>query len=82
MDIPVKEDEQFGDEYAPQLVPSWKGNDEISFIVSGNSHFLPEAQREEGESERREVIILRDKESRILSENWPDGMAEELSSFE
>jgi hypothetical protein len=82
MDIPVEEDEQFGDEYAPQLVPSWKGNDEISFIVSGNSHFLPEAQREEGESERREVIILRDKESRILSENWPDGMAEELSSFE
>lgn len=82
MEIPIEEDEEFGDKDVPQLIPSWKGNDEISFIVSGNSHFLPEAQREKGESERRAVIIARDKESRVLSESWPAEMVEKLSSYE
>ncbi len=87
MDIPVEEDEQFGDEYVPQLTPSWKGNNEISFIVSGNSHFLFETKDGEQKSTRKEIVLLRGKDTkkwavRFLSKNWPDEIIEAIHSFE
>lgn len=69
----VPEDEGFGDqEDELKMVPSWKGNNEITFLVPENSHLLPKA--EEGESARRQIVLLRitDGGTRILSENWPD----------
>ena len=71
--VPEEEDEGFADgEDELKMVPSWKGNDEITFLVSEKSHYLPKA--EEGKSARRQIVLLgiSDGGSRILSENWPD----------
>jgi hypothetical protein len=81
VEIPIKEDEGFGEEEVSELVPSWKGNGEISFLVAQNNHFLPNAEvlgtpATEGTEppSGREVVVLRktDGTSRILSESWPD----------
>ena len=74
IEIPIKEDEGFGEEDVSELIPSWKGNDEISFLVAGNSHFLPETEEGAAAASRKEIIVLRrtDGTSRVLSESWPD----------
>jgi hypothetical protein len=74
IEIPIKEDEGFGDEDVSELIPSWKGNDEITFLVAENSHFLPKAEEGAAAASRKEIIVLRkaDGSSRVLSENWPD----------
>ncbi len=51
-EAPIEEDEGFGD--TVELPPAWKGNDEISCLVSENSHFLP---RPEPESEVEQVEV-------------------------
>jgi hypothetical protein len=74
IEIPIKEDEGFGEEEVSELVPSWKGNDEVSFLVAENSHFLPKAEECAAAASRKEIIVLRktDGTSRVLSESWPD----------
>ena len=74
MGIPIEEDEGFGEEDGLDLAPSWKGNNEISFLVSENSHFLPKAEEGKEKNAREEIVILNteDGQSRILSGNWPD----------
>jgi hypothetical protein len=83
--MPVEEDEGFGEEDVIKLAPAFKSNNAISFLVSGESHFLAEkkdkeqiavdepneSQQQEQESPRDEIIILNDDGSHwILSENW------------
>lgn len=72
MEIPIKEDEGFGEENVSAFLPAWKGNDEISCPVSEKSRFL----NKEGEDKhhRKEIVILGadGKFRRVLSENWPD----------
>jgi hypothetical protein len=84
MDIPIDEDEEFGEEEISELIPMWKGNNEISFLVSGKSHFLPEQeQRKNVEGQVRNEIIILDKtnnKSRILSSSWADEIIEDLES--
>lgn len=75
MEIPIPEEEGFGEEELPELAPSWKGNNEISFVVFGKSQFLPESQKEEEQADRKELIVLgTDGKSWVLSENWLDQM--------
>jgi hypothetical protein len=70
--LPIEEDERFGDENVSALLPAWKGNDEISCVVSENSHFL--TQDEEEPHKRKEIVILGadGQFRRVLSESWPD----------
>ncbi len=72
IEFPIKEDEGFGEEDAAELLPAWKGNDEISFWVAENSHFVPKTEEGTAAS-RKEVIVLKktDGTSRVLSKNWP-----------
>ncbi|MHC4842933.1 MAG: hypothetical protein ACYTEE_03950, partial [Planctomycetota bacterium] len=87
--MPIEEDEGFGEEDVVKIAPAFKGDKAISFLVSGDSHFLAEKQvkeqiaaeepneleQQEQESPREEVIILNDDCSHwILSESWPDDM--------
>lgn len=73
IEFPIREDEEFGEEDAAELLPSWKGNDEISFLVSGNSHFLPKAEERVAASPKQIIVLKKsDGTSRVLSENWPD----------
>ena len=69
--FPLEESEEFGEDI-PSFLPGWKGNDEISALVSENSRFL----RKEGQQEhdRKEIVIFGadGKFRRVLSENWPD----------
>jgi hypothetical protein len=80
-DIPMEEDEGFGDEEVSELIPMWKGNNEISFLVSGTNHFLPEPQ-DQNEPQRNEIIILNtaDNQSRVLSRSWPDQIIEDIGN--
>ena len=82
MDIPINDDEEFGEEEIPELTPTWKGNDKMSFLVSGKSHFLPESEVQEGQEEpkRNEIVILdrTNKQSSVLSESWPDEVMDKL----
>jgi hypothetical protein len=84
MDIPIDEDEEFGEEDISEFIPMWKGNNEISFMVSGKSHFLPEQKDHENvEGQVRNEIIILDEtnnQSRILSSSWPDEIMDELKS--
>jgi len=71
---PIEESEEFGDSIGDnwQMMPAWKGNDEISCLVSENSHFLTKEGQEK--HNRKEIVILGadGKLRRVLSENWPD----------
>lgn len=78
MEIPILEEEEFGEEELPELAPSWKGNNDFSFLVSGKSRFLPKPQDGQDSTDRREIIVL-GKEGNtwkawILSHKWPDEM--------
>ncbi|MHC4086069.1 MAG: hypothetical protein ACYSWZ_17730 [Planctomycetota bacterium] len=70
--FPIEESEEFGEENVSALFPTWKGNDEISCIVSEKSHFLTKDKEEP--HKRKEIVILGADGNfrRILSENWPD----------
>ncbi|MHC4325314.1 MAG: hypothetical protein ACYSUX_13710 [Planctomycetota bacterium] len=73
MEIPIPEEEGFGEDEISELVPSWKGNNEISFLVSGKSKFLPEPKEGEDQDDREQIVVLgMDGKSRILSTNWFD----------
>jgi len=69
--FPLEESEEFGEDI-PSFLPDWKGNDEISALVSEYSRFL----KKEGQQEhdRKEIVIFGadGKFQRVLSENWPD----------
>jgi len=72
-EIPIPEEEGFGEEEIPELPPSWKGNNEISFLVSGNSKFLPEPEEGQEQVGRREIVVHgTDGKNWFLSKNWSD----------
>jgi hypothetical protein len=78
MDIPIPQEEGFGEEELPEMAPSWKGNNEFSCLVSGKSTFLPKSKDDQDQADRREIVVL-GKEGNtwkawILSHNWPDEM--------
>jgi hypothetical protein len=78
MEIPIPEEEGFGEEEIPELPPSWKGNNEFSCLVSGKSRILPKSKEGQDQEDRKEVVVL-GKEGKtwrawILSRNWPDEM--------
>jgi len=68
---PIAESEEFGDSQW-DIMPAWKGNDEVSCLVSENSHFLTKEGQEK--HNRKEIVILGadGKIHRVLSESWPD----------
>lgn len=72
--FPIPQEEGFGNDEPPEMAPCWKGNNEISFWVAENSHFLPKPEAGTSKASRREFIVLRktDGTTRVLSENWPD----------
>jgi hypothetical protein len=76
--LPVFEDEEFGEEEIPALVPTFKGNDDITFLVSEKSHYLTEAKGEK--PDRYEVVVLNRSslKGRILSQTWPDELMNDL----
>jgi len=76
--IPVEENKGFGEEEISAFLPSWKGSSEMSFLVSENSHFLIKAKEPGDKPARKEIVVLdrTGKDSRILSESWPDEIME------
>jgi|GEM_PF-509331 len=83
MDIPVPEEDGFGEEEIPELAPSWKGNREFSFLASEKSRLLYAGIKpREGQNgpDRREIIVMGKNPGknswrcRILSRDWPDEM--------
>lgn len=70
-DVPVLETEQFGEEL-PKFLPSWKGNDRVSCLVSEKSHFLTS---DEGQPHPRKEVVMLDATGNYqntLSADWPD----------
>jgi len=76
MEIPIPEEEGFGEEELPEMPPSWKSSNDISFLVSENSHFLPKAKDGQEKPARKQIVIFNrtNKQSWILSENWPGSL--------
>ena len=72
MEVPIGEDEGYGDENVSAFLTAWKGNDEISCMVSEKSRFLTKDKEEP--HKRKEVVILGAdcKFRRVLSESWPE----------
>jgi hypothetical protein len=70
--FPIEEDEGFGEDNVSAFLPTWKGNDEISCLVSEKSRFLTSDKEEP--HKRKEIVILGadGKFRRVLSESWPD----------
>lgn len=71
LDVPISEAEQFGEDL-PDFLPSWKGNDKVSCLVSEKSHFLAGSGAQE--KQRKEIVVMGtngDLHS-ILSADWPD----------
>ena len=69
--FPLEESEEFGEDI-PSFLPEWKGNDEISALVSEYSRFLNKDKEEP--HDRKEIVIFGadGKFRRVLSESWPD----------
>jgi hypothetical protein len=72
--VPIEKDEEFGEENIAAFLPVWKGDDEISCVVSEKSRFLNKDK--EKPHKRKEIVILGADGSfrRVLSESWPDGL--------
>jgi hypothetical protein len=72
MVIPIDDSEGFGAGEFQAFLPAWKGNDEISALVSGETRFL----KKEGQDKhhQQEIVILGadGKFRRVLSENWSE----------
>ncbi len=69
--FPLNESEEFGEDI-PSFLPAWKGNDEISALVSEWSRFL---NKDKEEPHKRQEIVIFGADGqfrRVLSENWPD----------
>lgn len=69
---PIEESEGFGEKEVSELLPAWKGNDEISCMVSEKSHFLT---RDKEEPHKRKEIVIFGSDGefrRILSESWKE----------
>ena len=79
--VPITEEEGFGENDTAKLVPTFKGNNEVSFLVSENSHFLTEAAGETEKKARKEIVILNknDFSTWILSKSWPDEIIKALT---
>jgi hypothetical protein len=78
VEIPIPEEEGFGEEEIPELAPSWKGNDKFSFLASEKSTFLQVLKPQDGQDQddRREIVVLGKEGTAwrawILSHKWPD----------
>ncbi len=76
---PLSAEEGFGDDDIPDLLPSWKGNDQITCLVPETSHFLTGA---DGKPRHRREIVVIDTTGhllRVLSTDWPDAAVPEAS---
>ena len=90
IEIPIEQDEGFGEADVLKLAPAWKGNRGVSFLVSDISPRLtagvprpvagakgpaaagPKTKDGQEEPTRKEIVVLEEGESRILSASWPD----------
>jgi Tol biopolymer transport system component len=76
---PLRTEEGFGDDDIPDLLPSWKGNDQITCLVPETSHLLTGA---DGKPHHRREIVVIDTNGqllRVLSTDWPDAAIPETS---
>lgn len=67
----IDDNESFGDD-PPKLVAQWKGQDQISCLVSEKSHYLTADPNTP--HQRKEIVILdiNGKLIQVLSKDWPD----------
>ena len=72
----VMQNEGFGEENVLEFAPTWKGNSEISCLVSEQSRFLTKEDQEK--HHRKEIAILGvdGKFLRVLSKDWPEKKVE------
>ena len=70
--IPVSEADQWSDNM-PIIPPSWKGNNEITAMISSKSSFVTkgEVEQAEGDDEQLAVFSSEGEFIKVLSENWP-----------
>ena len=70
--FPCEQDEGFGLDEMPDFLPSWKGNDQITALVSEKSHLL--VGRDEQPAHRKEIVVIgtRGQLRSVLSKDWPD----------
>jgi hypothetical protein len=68
-ELPVEENEGFGENEIMKIAPAWKGKNEIACMVAEKSHFLKN-EKDHG----KEIVVLNGdgKFQRVLSENWPE----------
>ena len=67
--VPIDEADAFGEDM-PDMLPAWKGNTQISCLVSGQSRFLDGTQ---GQEEHEIVVLNADGSFQThLSKGWPD----------
>lgn len=72
--LPLREEEGFGEDELPKFLPKWKGNDQITCLVSETNHFLT---GDDGQPHGREEIVVLDLEGKlvkVLSADWPAEM--------
>lgn len=80
--FPIEANEGFGTDDLPDFIPAWKGNDEITCLVSEKSHFL--SGSDEKANGRKEIVVLGTdgKLRRVLSKDWPDEAIPEAAQDE
>jgi len=74
--ILVDSNEGFADDAPPKIAAGWKGDNQISCLVSEKSHYLT---ADPNTPHKRKEIVILDTEGKlvqILSKNWPDELLE------
>lgn len=77
--FPIEADEGFGADDLPDFLPAWKGNDEITCMVSETSHFLTGT---DGRAHHRKEIVVLGTDGqlrKVLSKDWPDEVIPEAT---
>ena len=64
--------EKWGDDM-PMIPPSWKGNNEITALISNKSSLLKDEKVEQGKEDEGQLAVFSadGKFIKVLSKNWP-----------
>ena len=70
--IPISEEDAFGNDM-PMVPPSWKGNNEITALISTKSSFINKSGTEQVDGDKKQLAVFSTdgKFIKVLNSNWP-----------
>ncbi len=70
--VPISEEDKWGDDM-PMIPPSWKGNDQVTALISNESSLLTKGEAEKAEGDDGQLALFNSDGEfvRVLIRDWP-----------